>query len=428
MMKNIDSIPIELSPFKLRKDFEAVLLFHEYPTTTIYKDLEGFPVLKEWVDCHKQEGIDRFLYFRTTAGLLKKYLKSEVSHLELLMDNVDGFVIVEDSILSKKINYKTGILSNKKIPLEYKPDPSFYFEIDDGVQVDKIESQFNLRELTQDDKEYLSTAKVISMSRKSETLLFRLKQGRGVGFGTANTGVLANSLLKFDKLFKEAALDKHLGLTRGEILLNAKRNEGLLPYVDTEVYDKIAASFGLLIRPVSLQPGFFGKTHSEEVTERVFSLIDKSQNEDDLKEEYERHSDFTIRSYKNFVEEIYNQGLNIDLDWLSPNTEKTMSDNIDYRKASKIKENIEKLTVESVNPFKVKGKFRAVNCDAGTFTFNSLNNEKYSGTFDKIVKEGSERINFIDLYEISVSRTTKKQAGKEASKIIDVINGFVLDT
>lgn len=119
--------------------------------------------------------------------------------------------------------------------------------------------------------------------------------------------------------------------------------------------------------------------------------------------------------------------LKLDLNWLTPSNKAPKFIDIDYRKAAIISNNLENLTVEDDDKFTVKGKFRAVNCDTGYFNFSSLGNEKYSGTFDNLIREGSERISFIKIYEITISRVIKKELGKSTSTIIDVIISFIED-
>lgn len=422
-MDNQIGISIPSLPYSLQ-EFEGVLLFHEYPTTVIFQDLDGNPIIREWADYFEETKTDRFFYYRTELSSLKRYISGDLPHRELINQSIDGFVVFEDITINKK-NY--SISSVKSIPSSYLPESDFYFDIHEGVHLQKIVTHFNLDNVLISDIGIIE-AKEISVAKKSETLYVHFKKGKGIGFGTANTEVLAKTLLKFDKFYKEAALDYKLGTQRGDIQLNAKKNEEYLQYTTTEVYGNIAASYAVLIRPVyAPQINIFESSDSEIISGHIFSLINSSGSVEDLKEEYNHHSDFVIKSYKAFVEEIYTSELKISLSWFSPASNNEFNDEIDYVRANLIKTNLENLSIEEEEKFAVKGKFRSLNCDTGHFSFTGVSNEKYTGFIDNLIKEGAERINFIDIYEITILRKITKEAGKQESKIKDTLLAFIIE-
>jgi hypothetical protein len=416
----IPSLPFTLS------GFEAVLLSYEYPTTVIYQDIQGDPIIKEWVDCSEDSSTDRYYYYRTSKVLLKRFLSKEIPYQELINQNIDGYVVFEDKSLTDQSQY--FISSIKTMPTSYLPQSDYYFDRAEAVDLLAINDYFKLDEVLMPNIG-LTEAKEISLDKKSETLFIHFKKGKGIGFGTANTEVLAKTLLKFDRFYKETALDFKLGTQRGEIQLNAKKNEEYLPYTNTEVYGNIAASYAILIRPaIPPQMNLFENSDAERISSLIFSLINNSDTVESLKNEYPRHSDFTLKAYKAFVEEIYSSELNISLNWFSPISKTEFTDTIDYVKANLIKNNLENLSIEDLEKFTVKGKFRSLNCDTGHFTFISTGGEKYYGHMDDLIKEGSEQINFIDIYEITVSRTISKEAGTLIAKIKDTILAFIVET
>jgi hypothetical protein len=424
-MDTLIGIQLPELPFIL-KEFEAVLLFHEYPTTVLYENADGFPIIREWADYSNETKTERFFYYRTNRLLLKRYLSGELPYSELINSNLDGYVVFEDRTV--KEGSKFVLVSVKLMPVKYLPQPDFYFVTEEGVQYQQIEEYFVLDAVAISDIG-LNEAKEIATEKKSETLYVHFRKGKGIGFGTANTEVLAKTLLKFDKFYKETALDYKLGAQRGEIQLTAKKNEMYLQYTSTEVYGNIAASYAVLIRPVySPQTDLFGPSDNEKISSNIFSLINNSQDLELLKSEYNSHSDFTIRSFKSFVEEIYSSELKISLNWFSPESKNEFTDEIDYVKANLIKSNIETLSIEEKGKFTVIGKFRSLNCDTGHFSFVSTNSEKYNGFMDNLIKDGSERITFIDVYEITILRTKTKDAGKQESKIKDTILAFTIET
>lgn len=423
-MGNQIGISIPSLPYSLQ-EFEGVLLFHEYPTTVVFQDLQGNPIIREWADYFEDTNTDRFFYYRTDIFLLKRYISGDLPHRELINHSSDGFVIFEDSIIDKK-HY--SISSVKSIPTNYLPDPEFYFDVLEGVHLKKIVTHFGLDNVSISDIG-LVEAKEIAATKSSETLYVHFKKGKGIGFGTANTEVLAKTLLKFDRFYKETALDFKLGSQRGDIQLNANKNREYLQYTTTEVYGNIAASYAVLIRPAyAPQINMFeNSSDSEQISSHIFSLINSSGSVEDLKEEYHRHSDFVIKSYKAFVEEIYSSELKISLSWFSPSSKNEFNDEIDYLRANVIKTNLENLSIEEESKFTAKGKFRSLNCDTGHFSFTGTSGEKYAGFIDALIKEGAETINFINIYEIIILRKITKEAGNQESKIRDTLLAFIIE-
>lgn len=416
-------VPITTLPFTL-SGFRAVLLFQEYPTTILHSDQQGNPIIEEWVDFSEDLQTERHYYYRTTKSLLKRFLSGDLPYIELIIQNTDGYLVFEDT------NPLTGsqlfISSFKSIPRSYLPSHDYYFDRADAMNVDLIFEYFELNGIESIDTG-LSQAKVISIEKNSETLYVHFKKGKGIGFGTANTEVFANTLLKFDRFYKETALDYKLGNLRGDIQLSAKKNEEYLPYTTTEVYGSLRASYAVLLRPATPpQINLFGSSDAERISTQIFSLVNNSYQIEDLKQEYSKHSDFALKAYKKFVEEIYASELNIDLNWFSPISQTEFKETIDFVKAGIIKTNLENLSIDDLQRFSVIGKFRSLNCDTGHFSFISTGGEKYWGHMDDLIREGSERINFINIYEITISRVITKEAGNQTSKIKDIILAFVV--
>jgi hypothetical protein len=423
-MTDFSGILLNENPYKI-KDFVGTLLFTQYPTTMIYADVEDNPIVKEWVDTSEDRQVDLFFFYKADKINLKRFIDGQISHIDLINSAKDGYVIFEhfqeDDVLS------TTLVSLIEIPLNYKPSSDFFFSKNDGVDTPEITQYFGLDKLELDNN-YLNIIKEKSAKSKSETISIHLQKGKGVGTGSINTEVFGRTLLTFDKLYKNIALDHVLGSTRGELSLDAKKNEEYLQYAETEVYEeRIRASYGVLIRPITSQLSLFGITESEKIAEKAFDLISKSQNIESLKDEYILHSGFTITSYKQFLDSIFKFQIKMDLTWFNPVNKREFYQQLDYIKANKIIYDIDNLSMVDTNDFSEKGKFRAVNCDTAHYNFVSLGEQQYSGYFDKLLKEGLVQINFIDIYEIKVSRKTVKEAGKQEPKIVDTIIAYFLE-
>ncbi|MEI9943987.1 MAG: hypothetical protein WDN26_07155 [Chitinophagaceae bacterium] len=424
-MIKFDSIETLHTPFSELKEV-GVLLFSYYPTTIVYVDQNNNPIIKEWVDCTSDNSTDRHFYFKTSKGFLKQFLVGEISHLDLINYSLDGLVFFQDS--TGNLLSPFSVVSVKEIPLSYKPTPAFKFDKIDGVDTDAIFKYFNLDEI-ETKKPTLAIVKNISQTSNSEILYVHINRGKGVSHGSINTEVFGKTLVNFDRFYKSIALDTILTTNRGEIHLDAEVNKKYLPFTETVVdHHRIAASFGFLIKPIVTQASLFEQTQSEIIATRVFELINRSKVKETLKDEYMLHSGYTINSYRQFLDGIVKCHLNIDLNWFNPVNRKEIGDNLSYIDANRIVYEIDSLSKIDNKEFKAKGKFRAVNCDTAHFTFVTLNEDQYTGYFDKLVKDLIEDINFIDIYEILISRKIITEATKKDDKIVDTIMSYYIDT
>ncbi|ENA1815691.1 hypothetical protein ABF174_002330 [Flavobacterium psychrophilum] len=409
---------LELPP----NEFVGNLLFAEFSTTVIFSDEDNNPIVKEWVDCSDDGKIDRYFYYKSSKFWLKKFINGDISHQDLILNSLDGLLHFQDESNSETSN--NYILSNNYLPNQYKPSSDFFLNEDDAVEIDQIKDFFELEKVA-DDISIKETIKEISLAKKSETLNIHLHQGKGIGFGTVNTEILGKTLTKFDKLYRDVAFDILLGKNRGETKLTKSKKEKFNPYVSTEVYWNIAASYSVLIRPKNSEYDLFNNTSNTEIiAQRIFLLMNNSEDSELLKEEYLQHSDFTMNSYKAFLRNIYELELNLELNWFSPTNFNELDENINFKEANTRLKIIENLNVVNNDKFTKTGKFRALNCDTGHYNFVSNDNEQFNGYFDKLIKDGSDRINFIDIYEIKVSRQIKKEPGNSEAKITDTIIAF----
>ncbi len=122
----------------------GVLLFPEYPSTIVYKNERGLPIIKEWVDCNADwcdKTIDRYFYYAVTKLSLSLYISGEIPHARLIKLAVDGYVYFQDEgsssayVLNTDANKRVAV---KKIPRNYMPKKDFVFRKEDGVDMDEI--------------------------------------------------------------------------------------------------------------------------------------------------------------------------------------------------------------------------------------------------------------------------------------------------
>jgi rubrerythrin len=419
-MIDIKSLKIPELPFKLDK-FVGTLLFHEFPSTTIFSSRDKKPIIKEWIDCNDDNTIDRFFIYETSCENLKLFLNGNLSHIDLFQScsNKIGFIV--DFQSSNILDIK--VISPFSLPKDYLPNHDSYFEIDDGVDTGVVTEYFQLDNVEIDDK----SNSIVSYAnyKKSEIFNIHIKNGKKVSFGKIDTRLLGETLIKFDKFYKDVSLDFYLGKNRGEIKTEKKELNVFLELASTEVFAADAASYSIFIKPVDTGSDLFEQTSSsEKIANAIYEFISNSENDENLKISYANYSDYVFKSYKEFLEYIIKSEMKIDLNWYNPFNEKAESKRISYIKANETINSIENLQLESSDFFERKGKFRAININTGHFIFSSISEEKYNGKFDRSIQDSIEGLNFTDLYEIRINRKTIKETGRTTPKVEDKILSY----
>jgi hypothetical protein len=423
-MENLFGITVNKSQIELSQEI-GTILFAEFPTTTLYFDTNSNLIIKEWADCSDYGKTDRYFYYKTSKENVARFLTNKLTHLDLIRNSTDGLAYFQDDSVNNVSDFT--VVSVNKIPNSYLPSSNFVLSKEDIVDFSKIDQILDLNnidtniELTEIVKEFAS-------HKKSEIFNLHIKKGDGVGFGTIKTETLGKTLIKFENLYENVALDVLIGKERGTIDLKSKQNKEKFIYAHSEVVGSLAASYSLLIRPFQSDINLFDElSSSEKIANETFALLNNSVELDKLKNEYIKHSEYTISAFKGLLKEIYSLELDIDFSWFSDKKELNYNQRINYNLANKIANDIDTLNTTSDDNFKKKGKFRAINCDTGHFTFISNDEEQFTGYFDKQIREGSEQILFTKIYEISIQRKIIKDASKEEPQIKDSIVGFYED-
>lgn len=407
-MIEIQGIEIKSLPLVI-KEMVGVLLFPEYPVTTIFISNTDTPIIREWVDCNEDKTITRYYYYESSRKLLQSFLNGKISHLDLIRnaENI-GFLVDED--LDNQIK-QIKIVPPKQLPNEYLPNYDVYFSKDDGVETEKIIQVFDLDNVNEDDDDLI---KKVAEDRKSEILNIHIKEGHGVGYGSINTRLFGEILLKFDDLYQQIGLDQIYGKNRGEFQKsNVKKNAP----PDTDVIIQQAASYSIYIRPKFSQSNLFdNKTNFEQITNTMFNLFQQSESKETLKEAYSNYSPFVYRSYREFLDEQITREVNINIKWFEPNKKNLLKNGFGLQKAWNIRTYIDELRSHSSDSFEVKGKFLQINCKTRHYTFLTIDEQEYAGRFDKTLKNGLTLLNFQDLYSIKISVKITKEAGRVKPK------------
>lgn len=423
-MQHLSGIKAVKSYLELVQEIGTVL-FAEFPTTVLFYDKNNQLVIKEWVDCSEDGKVDRYFYYKTDKINLARFIDNKITHLDLIRNSLDGLVYFQDNFNDEISDFT--ILSVNRIPSSYLPSSSFKLNRSDIVDYSLINETLKLNEINTN-IDIQETVRDFAKHKKSEIYNLHIKKGDGVGYGTIKTETLGKTLVQFEKLYENVALDILIGIDRGVIDLKIKRNKEKFIYANSEVIGSLAASFSLLLRPYQTDVNLFDElSSSEKIANETFALLNNSTEIEKLKNEYVRHSEYTIAAYKGLLKEIYSLELDIDISWISDKKELTYNQLINYRLANKIVNDIETLNTSSQDKITKKGKFRAINCDTGHFAFVSNNEEQFTGYFDKQIRDGSEQIVFTKVYEIYIQRKIIKEASKDEPQIKDTIIGFYED-
>ena len=401
----------------------GTLLFKEYPVTDVYLS-ENDPVIKEWVDCNEEDTIDRYYYYSINRHLLLNFIEGSLSHRDLLLNNRDGYVILTEESKTKTLNQK--VISINDLPSQYLPSQDTYVKKSEIVDLKIITEKLELNKVTKLDLSSLYH-KNISTKYDAETYNLHLKTGRGVKFGTIDTELLGRTAIEFDKFYKELSYDIALGKNRGQVSLSTKKHAELIEFSKTEVYHSVASSYSLFIRPKNYTSDLFDDDpFSVAVAKRIFKLLEESQSEDIINETYKTYSDYVISSYVEFMDQIVKNDLKIDFAWYRPADTSYLRNKLSLISANSAINNITKISSTENEDFDVKGKFSALNCNTGHYSFKSINDEEYSGYFDKLIRDSMVTLNFTDLYKITIDRTSVKKAGNSVPKIKDDIVSYTI--
>jgi len=417
-MIEIRGISLPELPFAI-KEFVGVLLFQEFPVTTLYSGDNNMPIIKEWIDC--DDNIDRLFFYQSSKENLKKFLGGKISQGELIRNSIDDLIFIVDEENGQPKQIK--LVSTSQIPEEYLPSEDSFFNAQNGVQTQKIIEYFDIAKLEIVPINLDEYLKKLAKQKSSEVFNLHLKEGKGIRHGRVDTDVLGSTLLTFDNLYKEVALDYFFGRSRGELKISGKDKREKLGLSTTEVFLSKAASFIVYIKPKHKAQFemFENKTTSQLITENLFNLFDISREEKKLQENYLKYSDFVFKSYRQFLKSITEYDIELDIDWTDHTTDIFVSEDFTLFQASQIIDSIDNINTEETDEFKVKGKFRAINCNTGYFTFVSLDDEQYNGYFDKLIRDSAPLLTFTKLYEVSVERKIIKEAGSPDAKIRDKI-------
>jgi hypothetical protein len=428
--------------------FIGTLLFKEFPSTVIYSNKKGQPVILEWVDYIEEKKIDKYLLFTSSLTNLIDYIEGKISHFDLIKYAESDKIAVFEGSLDKPEN--SSILSFKEIPISLLPSKFSFFKLNESDDVEAILNHFQKRKLIYElspvieslnlneiekfinvKNNYKDIAFLSESEFKTELFCVHLNNGKYISHGNAQTNVLGATLISFDELYHEVADDHYKGVDRNRKIKKSDKDYSEYELVsNTEVVLRQAASFEIYIRPKSIQTVInkspesendFSVAAGEQIFKEVLNIISKSSSKEGVDSIKKSFSYNVFLKLKDFAEQIKKYELNVNLDYYSPVTKFSDSKTIDLKSANEIINTLSASTIEEKNQVKLKGSFTALNCKTGHYTFLSLEEEESTGYFDSLIKDNMPNLNFINVYEILVSRTSVKNISDSDFKFIDIM-------
>lgn len=415
-MSNLQIKDRAINPFG---SYQAVglLLYVEYPSTTLFIDNEGQPIVREWIDSYENGLIDKYFYFKTNTNNLSLFIEGGISH-RAFVKAAEGLLYYFEDINNEGIAVSSSIHTSD-FPTKYYPGEVF-ISPEEVVDVNEIYSAFRLNE---DEKDILDErVKALAQEEGSETYNLHIKEGHGVGYGKIRTDLYGRILVNFDSLYQEAAIDEFVGKGTASKKERAKHDR----YINTEVFYNIAASYSVLIKPVDRL--FFNGSDEEEdtssgrIAQTIFNLINQSTTGRIINDRASDYSPRVINAYRTFIQNIKESGVDLDFSWYNPESRIMHSAALTHEKTTSIFSNIENLTSITEESLTKIGKFEHINCTTGYFGF--LSGEIINGYFDLPLREEMRQVNFVDAYEVKITKVTKLIPGKSEPKIENTLTAY----
>jgi hypothetical protein len=405
-----------INPFDTNRAV-GMLLYAEYPSTAVFIDEEGQPIIREWIDCTDDGVIDKYFYFKTNANNLKLFIEGEISHRAFVKAAEGELYYFEDKTAENLII--SSIIYASNFPAEYYPGEVF-ISPEEVVDIDEVYSAFELynAEIVTLDEQ----VKAIAREEGSETYNLHIREGHGVGYGKIRTDLYGRILVNFDSLFQEAAIDQFVGKGTASKKERAKHDR----YINTEVYYNIAASYSVLIKPidhVSYEDNDGEKdTSSGRIAQTIFNLINQSTTGRIINDRASDYSPRVMNAYRTFIQNIKESGVDLDFSWYNPESRIMHSAALTHDKTTSIFSNIESLTSTTEKQLTKIGKFEHINCTTGYFGF--LSGEIINGYFDLSIKEQMRQVNFVDAYEVKITELTTVIPGKSEPRVENTLNAY----
>jgi hypothetical protein len=391
--------------------FIGTLMFHEFPSTCVFQDEAGNPWIQEWIDI-TDEGDDQFILFRTSTTVLNEFIKGHLSHLDFITRH---FCFSFEGAINDIHNFK--IVS--QFPFESLPQQNIFFDIQNGVDIDKIIEVFSLKDSANDT---LKKLEYYGQEKHCDLINIHLNSGDKVKYGSVETKYFIDILNHTDALRREIALDIFYGKNRGQ---KRKFNKAIMTKVGTEVVILEAASFSVYLRPLSCTWNLFETPDETKINKKFIELLDISSDQEILKNIIDNSSSFVTDAYINFLDIVSKEDAKFEVGFYSPFQKEKIIKDIYPKQARFTLDTIKELSTTNEEDFLIKGKFFALNCETGTFKFKSSNEGfTYTGVFETSLIDNMENLTFNQEYSVKIHRKRIKKPNSNKEKIEDRIITF----
>jgi hypothetical protein len=242
--------------------------------------------------------------------------------------------------------------------------------------------------------------------------LFKLyfKKGRGVHNDSIETQTFGKTIVAFDELYKEIALDSDKGENRGDIRGLIRDKDKKFNLAATEFFLPKTVTFSAYIKPIYID--LFATEETEKAAKKLFSLFEDSTNQDKLRTNYTRYSDFTLKAYRAFLVEVAALDVKLQIAWTDDNDVNYFSKDFARFTANNIIGYIDGISDVNRDNITAEGKFVSINCIGLKFTLLDDDKGQFNGFFAKNLKDTLPTLNFTNTYSIEMNRSVTKVAGK----------------
>ena len=130
-----------LLPFRVQLFEKKVdLIYENGPLLSLYT-CNGDYYIFYWVDCDKK--INRWMIFRTSLSDVFEYIHQQKSLLNIIENNIDGFVRFADYSGDGKFSEDTIAIRTSDIPKDYLPENDAFFNFGITEEINNIFNSTN---------------------------------------------------------------------------------------------------------------------------------------------------------------------------------------------------------------------------------------------------------------------------------------------
>jgi len=415
MKKNLYKIhgdQIQELPFQL--EWVGDLIYYDWALLSVFVSKESKePIIQAWVDSSQLH--DRYLIFQTSKRILEGYMLEQLPYFEMLRNVVNGTYYAVD------INKQTGEeevftkVEFKGLNDSYLPDKEVRFRsYDDYSTINNFFSlETNLEKYLYGERDIISRAK----HDDSEIVNMHFTSTNGlVGHGEIQSNILAEALLAYNKMAEAIVLklydERNVNRTR-VLKWEPGERENIVQLSRTTLYAE-TGSFDVILTPVKVKQEQNGKSSTENIVERIFSLFRMGQELNFSNTPRSAFPQEMFSAYETFLGVIQRNGIHVSMQYGNPYKGYKLQEYFDPIKASYIIKKLKSIEADKPVERKLTGKFTGFYNQKQLFEFITLTGNKIEGTFNtKTEEQISPIINFKDTFNIVISTSYQTKSNRD---------------